>query len=301
MSGTTALPALDGVEHHDIELPGLRMHVVEAGPEVSTAGSTVEPVLLLHGFPQHWWEWRAVIPGLAEHHRVICPDLRGAGWTDAPAGGYNREQLLADVIGLLDARGLDRVHVLAHDWGAILGFLLCLRHPERVGRYISCAIPHPYLRFDHRMLPAMWRMWFQFAIVTPGLGPRLLGSGRQPLARHLLGERAAGRPTCSEADLEIFLARMREPARTRAAAALYRGFIQPEGRRIIGGAYRDTRLTTPTRLLIGAEDPVVRAEFMGGYEPYADDLRVETIAGAAHFLVDQQPEAVLERALEFFG
>jgi pimeloyl-ACP methyl ester carboxylesterase len=295
MPGTTALPVLEGVEHHDIDLPGLRMHVAEAG-----AGAG-EPVLLLHGFPQHWWEWRAVIPGLAEQHHVICPDLRGAGWTEAPAGGYDREQLLADVVGLLDARGLDRVHVLAHDWGAIVGFLLCLRHPERVGRYISCAIPHPYVRFDRRMLAGMWRMWYQFAILTPGLGPYLVGSGKQPLTRHLLHEYVTDQSTWSEADIELFLARLRERARARAASALYRDFIQPEARRIIAGGYRDTRLTTPTLLLAGAEDPVVRAELLGGCEAYADDLRVETIASASHFLVDEQPEAVLDYALEFFG
>lgn len=297
MSGTIAPPALAGVEHHDIALPGLRMHVAEAGPEAGMG----EAVLLLHGFPQHWWEWRAVIPGLAERYRVICPDLRGAGWTQTPASGYDREHLLADVLGLLDAYGLDRVHVVAHDWGAIVGFLLCLRHPERVGRYISCAVPHPYVRFDRRMVPGMWRTWYQAAIVTPGLGPYLLSSGKQPLARHLLREYVADRAIWSEADLETFLARMREPGRGQAAAALYRGFILPEAVRILSGAYRDLRLTTPTRVLAGTKDPIVRPELLGGYEDHADDLRVEAIEGASHFLVDEEPSAVLECALAFFG
>ncbi len=67
--------------------------------------------------PQHWWEWRGILPGgLAAHYRVICPDLRGAGWTDAPPTGYDREQLLADVVALLDALELDRVCLIAHDW-----------------------------------------------------------------------------------------------------------------------------------------------------------------------------------------
>ncbi|MCW2564729.1 MAG: putative hydrolase or acyltransferase of alpha/beta superfamily, partial [Mycobacterium sp.] len=89
------LPQLDGVEHRFLDLPGLRMHVAEAG--------SGEPLLLLHGFPQHWWAWRKVIPALAERYRVICPDLRGAGWTDAPADGYTSDQLTADILGLLDA------------------------------------------------------------------------------------------------------------------------------------------------------------------------------------------------------
>ena len=75
-SADRALPVLKGVEHRFVDLPGLRMHVAEAG--------SGRPLLLLHGFPQHWWEWRKVIPELAQHYRVIVPDLRGAGWTDAP-------------------------------------------------------------------------------------------------------------------------------------------------------------------------------------------------------------------------
>ncbi|MFC0453252.1 alpha/beta fold hydrolase [Rhodococcus jostii] len=107
-------PALDGVRHRFLDLPGLRMHVAEAGHG--------ERVVLLHGFLQHWWEWREVVPGLAARYRVIRPDLRGAGWTDAPPTGYTRDQLIADVVALLDTLELDRVGLVAHDWGALLGY-----------------------------------------------------------------------------------------------------------------------------------------------------------------------------------
>src|SRR5690554_3979194 len=98
---TSDLPHVAGVRHRFVDLPGLRMHVAEAG--------SGEPVLLLHGFPQHWWEWREVIPGLAERYHVIAPDLRGSGWTDAPHAGYWRDQLRDDVLALLDELGLERV------------------------------------------------------------------------------------------------------------------------------------------------------------------------------------------------
>src|SRR6187200_267248 len=88
-----------------IDLPSLRMHVVEAG-----AG---EPVLLLHGFPQSSREWAPVIEDLATDCRVIAPDLRGAGLTDAPAEGYDAATVAADVIALLDALRLDRVALVA--------------------------------------------------------------------------------------------------------------------------------------------------------------------------------------------
>lgn len=287
------LPRLQGVEHRFLDFPGLRMHVAEAG--------SGEPVLLLHGFPQHWWEWRMIIPGLAEHYRVICPDLRGAGWTGAPRTGYNMDQLLADVVALMDALNLDRVHLIGHDWGALVGFHLCLKHPDRVRSFMALGVPHPFVRFDPRLLMVLWRLWFQVVIVTPLVGPGLLGKGHQRFARYLLLNFTANRDAFSEEDIELFVAQLREPARARAGSALYRSFIIPEAVHILTGAYQSTRLNTPTRVLYGAEDPGIRPDFLGGYEEHADDLELEFVDGAAHFVADDRPDVVLKRALELFA
>jgi pimeloyl-ACP methyl ester carboxylesterase len=290
---TIALPTLSGVEHAYVDLPGLRMHVAEAG-----AG---EPVLLLHGFPQHWWEWRGIIPRLAPHYRVICPDLRGAGWTDAPAEGYTSEQQRADVRALLDCLGLDRVRLVAHDWSAIVGFQLAIHHPERIEQYVSLATPHPWIRFRPAMLRGAWRLWFQPVIATPGVGPRLLARGDQRLARYLLEQDGAGGALRSAEDREAFLAPLRQPERARAGSAIYRGLILPELRRIVTGAYRESRLVVPTLVLYGTADPALVPNVHGGHEAYADDLAVEPIEGASHFLADQRPDPVADRILAFFG
>ena len=290
---TIALPTLSGVEHAYVDLPGLRMHVAEAG-----AG---EPVLLLHGFPQHWWEWRGIIPRLAPHYRVICPDLRGAGWTDAPAEGYTSEQQRADVLALLDCLGLDRVRLVAHDWSAIVGFQLAIHHPERIEQYVSLATPHPWIRFRPAMLRGAWRLWFQPVIATPGVGPRLLARGDQRLARYLLEQDGAGGALRSAEDREAFLAPLRQPERARAGSAIYRGLILPELRRTVTGAYRESRLDVPTLVLYGTADPALVPNVHGGYEANADDLAVEPIEGASHFLADQRPDPVADRILAFFG
>lgn len=131
------------------------------GAEVIGQAGHGEPVVLLHGFPQHWWEWRGVLPGLAAHYRVICPDLRGAGWTDAPPTGYTSEQLLADVVALLDALELDQVCLIAHDWGALLGYELCLRAPHRVRKYVSLGVPVTLFTVLHR----------RATVARPGMTP----------------------------------------------------------------------------------------------------------------------------------
>lgn len=291
--GPGPFPTLDGVEHRFVNAAGLRMHVAEAG--------SGDPVLLLHGFPQHWWEWHRVIPGLAAQYRVICPDLRGAGWTDAPPAGYRREQLLADVVALLDALGVDRVRIIGHDWGALVGFQLCLRHPGRVQQFMSLATPHPFLGFDLRLLQIFWRLWYQPVIAAAIIGPRLIGRGKQRLLRFLIHGDRATQHEWPEEDVDLYVAQLRDPARARAGSLLYRGFIMPEARRIVAGAYRTTRLSTPTRVLYGADDPIIVPELVGGYEPYADDLEHEVVPRAAHFIADQRPDVVVDRSLQFFA
>src|SRR5437016_2669809 len=131
-------PQLQGVVHEYVDAAGLRTHVALAGPK------DAPPVLLVHGWPQNWWTWRSVIPGLAERFRVIAPDLRGHGWTEAPRAGYEKEQLVSDLLGVIDALGVGRVTWVGHDWGGFCGFLAALRAPERIERMLAVCIPHPW-------------------------------------------------------------------------------------------------------------------------------------------------------------
>ena len=282
-------PHLAGVTHATLRLPGLRVHVAEAG-----RGS---PVVMLHGFPQNWWEWRDVIAPLAREHRVICPDLRGAGWTDAPPEGYTPDRLGADLLGILDALGLERVWLVAHDWSSLLAYRLCFDHPERVAGYL-CIGAQPFIRFDLRLLAGMRATGFQLVIVTPGLGRRRLMS--EEFGRSLLVDHTARGHRWSERDAEVFLSRLRDPARARAGVALYRRFILPQEAMVMRGGYLSKRLTTPTRVLYGAEEGLA-PELLGGFERNADDMRLEVVPGAAHYLVDERPQLVAERALEFFA
>src|SRR5258708_5056780 len=129
-------PALDGVAHRTVRARGLDFHVAEAG-----SGDDV--VLCLHGWPQHWYEWRHLMPALADRHRVLALDLRGFGWSDAPRDGYEKEDMATDVLAVLDELGLERVKLVGHDWGGWIGFLLCLRSPRRFERFLALNILPP--------------------------------------------------------------------------------------------------------------------------------------------------------------
>jgi pimeloyl-ACP methyl ester carboxylesterase len=281
------MPQLKGVEHRFVEVGGLRMHVAEAGEG--------EPVLMLHGWPQHWWEWRHVIPLLADRHRVICPDLRGFGWSDAPPDGYEKQRLADDVLGLLDELELERVQLVGHDWGGWIGFILCLREPERFESFLALNIPHPWQRFDLRRLVTGWRLLYQVVLASP-LGERLVR--RKDVIARALRAGAAHPEAWSEADIEAFAAPLREPERARATKLMYRTFLLREFAKT---ARTRDRLHVTTRMLFGKRDVVIRESWLEGYEPYADDMTVEVVPDSGHFIADEKPELVAQRALELFS
>jgi pimeloyl-ACP methyl ester carboxylesterase len=100
---------------------------------------------------------------------------------------------------------------------------------------------------------------------------------------------------------ELFVAPFRDPARAHAGSALYRHFIVPLVTRITSGRYRKMRLTTPTLILYGSEDPNMNTTILDGHQGYADDLTLEEVDGASHFIADEKPGVVVDRALEFLG
>jgi pimeloyl-ACP methyl ester carboxylesterase len=285
------LPALPGVDHEVVETSRLRMHVARAG----AAGP---PLVLLHGWPQHWYAWRHVIPQFAERYRVLCPDLRGLGWSEAPPGGYEKESLASDVLALLDALELPRVFLIGHDWGAYAGFLLCLRAPDRVERFVALNEIHPWVRFSPLDVLHGWRLWYQGVLATPAAGEWLLRN-RPGFVKGLIKAWSA-KNAWGEQERDEFANRLREPARARASAQYYRTFLLRELLPALAGRYRGLRLQTPTLLLFGADDGVIRPPPLRGYERLADDMSLELIPGVGPFPAEEAPELVVNRAIQHF-
>ncbi|XP_028793541.1 uncharacterized protein LOC114749217 [Neltuma alba] len=132
---------MEGMVHRTVEVNGINMHVAEKGEG--------PVVLFLHGFPELWYSWRHQILSLSSRgFRAVAPDLRGYGDTDAPSSitSYTCFHLVGDIVALIDSLGVDQVCLVAHDWGAIVGWYLCLFRPERVKAYVCLSVPfRPFL------------------------------------------------------------------------------------------------------------------------------------------------------------
>jgi pimeloyl-ACP methyl ester carboxylesterase len=301
------MPKVPDVDHLFVRAGKLEFHLAVAGEG--------EPVLLLHGWPQHWYAWREVIPELAKRRRVMAMDLRGFGWTDIAWEGFEKENMADDIARVLDELEIDRVAVVGHDWGGWIGLLLAVRRPELVERLIVLGAPPPWKR-PYAADAAGARRLYQHLFLASPLGRQLLHVGdprfkdwevvrrfHRPLGLPAWQIRrfAVQRSNLDWATLAIYNRDLRASTRARAGCLLHRTFLARELRPLLAGEYSNRRLATPTLVLHGDRDRLFSPGAYRDHERHADDLRLDVVAGAGHFLPEEAPQVVAERALEFIG
>jgi pimeloyl-ACP methyl ester carboxylesterase len=228
-----------------LQLLGLSLHVVEAGPADGPA------VILLHGFPEFWWGWRRQIGPLSRAgFRVIAPDQRGYANSDKPLeiASYRLARLGTDVIELADRLALERFDLVGHDWGGIVAWWVAGRHSERVRRLAILNAPHPdtagrVLRADPYQL---FRSWYVAVFQLPVLPERLLAAGDYALLVSAL--KKSSRPgTFTEYDLAGYREAWRSPGALGGMLGWYRAMIRHQTRPL-------GQIAPPTSLIWGRRD-----------------------------------------------
>jgi pimeloyl-ACP methyl ester carboxylesterase len=247
---------------------------------------------MLHGLPQHWWQWRDIAPIVAAAgHRVICPDLRGAGWTVADDPRIERETRLRDLLALLDALEIERAHLVSHDMGVITAMQLSYEHPERVRSAVQLAVFPFFAQFSPRLAPG-------FRHLPPLIWHRPGASLRETFSEDYLAH------PLPEAVIEAHLAPLRRPDIDRAVSPLTRRMVLSEALRMLRGVHRRRRLTPPTLVVFGRRDHPFTEDLMARIcrnpERYADRVEFAYVDDAAHFITDDAPAAVAELTLDWF-
>lgn len=287
------LPACPGARHTWIRLPtGIRAHVVEAGP------SDGEPVLALHGWPQHWWMWRHLMPALAaDGFRVISPDARGCGWSSAPPDrDFRKQRLVEDVCGLLDVMGLPSTAVVGHDWGGWVGFLLARQRPERVRRLMACSIVAPWRQAGAPERGDL-RFAYQPLLAAPKLGPAL--AGRPRLVAAMMRRASAASFHWPAGALAAFADLARAPEVALSSSLLYRDFLTREVRALSRDPGPAAGLPMPVLQVLGTGD-LVRSR-LAPPPRTVDGWTVELVPGCGHFLFDERPAQSVAMARSFLA
>lgn len=275
-----------------LDLPGVRLHVVEAGPEAG------RPVLLLHGFPEFWWGWRHQIPGLAAAgRRVIAPDLRGYNLSAKPKGirAYGLDPLSDDLRGLLDDLGPAPADVVAHDWGGAVAWWGALRFPERFARLALLNIPHPgvmrqFLRHDREQRR---RSRYMFYFQLPILPERKIRAGGFGGFRAIF-RRSSPPGTFSADELAIYSAAAARPGALTAMLNWYRAALWCPPRRA-----PFQRVEPPVRLLWGEDDVALGAGMARASLPRCREAELTFLPGAGHWVQHEAAAAVNELLLAF--
>jgi pimeloyl-ACP methyl ester carboxylesterase len=275
---------VEGVEHTSVALDGFDAHIAAAGDPDG------EPVVLVHGWPLHWWSFRHLSRALAEDgRRVIAPDLRGFGWSGTPGWGYASAQFTKDLLALLDALDFERVDLVGHDWGCFVGYRATLGAPERFRRYVAMSAPGPHTRYSARTIATLWRFWYQQPLALPITGPRTVRRMRSP--RSLVGG-WIGLHRMSKDVVAAYMRQFDDPARVDASVALYRDAVLHAFATPFLPEYRHARLRVPTLHIHGTKDGPTSPAFVRPLAARSDHWRLELLDGVGHFILDEAPEQV---------
>jgi epoxide hydrolase 4 len=273
------------IEHHQIVTNGIRLHVAQTGP------ATGPLVLLLHGFPEFWYGWRQQLPYLAAAgYWVWAPDQRGYNLSDKPPGiaAYRLEVLAADVIGLIDAAGREKAHIVGHDWGGVVSWYIASHASHRLERAVVINAPHGVVMRQHlRRRPAQWlRSAYIGFFQLPWLPELVSRMGHwRLLVRAIQQSSLPG--TFTAADLEQYRQAWGQPQAYHAMLNWYRAAVRkPPDLSVY------SPITVPTLLIWGAQDIFLHREMGPPSIALCQEGQLATIEGGTHWVHHEEAARV---------
>jgi len=268
---------------------GLRLHYAEIG-----SGPLV---MLLHGFPECWYEWHMIMPTLGTRFHVVAPDMRGYNWSDKPSGvdAYSMRSVSADIAALIRSFGDEQAFVVGHDWGGVVAWEMALRYPELVEKLVIVNAPHPdvmarELRTPEQFRRSLYALFFQLPLL-PEVAVRLM------LRQGLRGTAFVPGAFPDDA-LDVYENAVSRPGAATAMLNYYRATGR-SALRILTTRREQVRL--PTLVIWGMKDVALGPRLLEGLEEYVPDLRIERIEQSGHWVPEEKPGRVAELLLQFFS
>ena len=275
--------------HGRAELEEVTLHYVESGEGPL--------VVLLHGFPEFWYSWRAQIRALAEDgFRVVAPDMRGYNRSEKPEGleAYTRRHLTGDVAQLIAYCGGEEAAVVGHDWGGVVSWLFAMDHPERLRRLGILNCPHPVVMAGAmKNLRQVFRAWHMLFFQLPILPEAAIRLGDFAYMRHIFRSEPVREGAFSEEDIDRYVEAMSRPGAVRGSLSYYRaasrhGLIKPL-----------ESITEEVLVVWGEQDNYLGSEYAEPPENLVPNATVERLPDASHWVQVDRPERVNAHLLDF--
>jgi pimeloyl-ACP methyl ester carboxylesterase len=268
----------------NVDLGDVTLHVRDTGSGI--------PVVLMHGWPDTGDLWRHQIPALeAAGYRAIAPDLRGFGASSKPSdlAAYSAECMVGDVVGLLAALGIDRAHLVGHDWGAAIAWMTAALVPDRVASVTALSVGHP-ASFRSVGLEQREKSWYMLLFQFPGIAEQWL---RADGFRNL-------REWSRHPEVEPVVERLSDPAALTASLGVYRAILHP--RTLVSPPPELPPVTAPAMGVWSSGDFALVEEGMTGSARFVTGpWRYERIDGAGHWAQLDAPDAVNALLLDFLA
>ncbi len=297
VSDAALVRAMPGFENGYADVNGTRLHYVTGGKG--------EPLVLLPGWPQTWWEFHVIMPTLAKKHRVIAVDLRGMGGSSKPEAGYDKKTMAKDIHELVRHLGYDEVDIAGHDIGSMVAFSFAANYPDATSRLALLEIPHPdELMSEIKMLPEPGKFgakidddhpgypwWFAFHQVK-GLPEQILNDRfaiyQGFLFDYLLKDSSSIGPYARS----VYAAAYSSKDAIRAGDAWYQSFPQDI---VDSKGYK--KLEMPVLALGSTSYGWLKAAVTAK----TTDFRIVKIENSGHFMQEEQPDVVAKLLSEFFN
>ncbi|MFJ6703765.1 MULTISPECIES: alpha/beta fold hydrolase [unclassified Streptomyces] len=279
-----------GFTEHKVKVGKVGIDYVEGG-----RGKTL---VLLHGYPQSWYEWHKVMPELSRHYHVIAPSLRGAGASDAPASGYDKKTMAEDVHGLLEKLGRDRdVNLVGHDIGTMVAYAYASAHPGSVSKLVLSEAPLPdksLYTFPSLTAqgPGFWN--FGFFNVTNGLPEAAVKGHETEWVERFSDMLEHDKDGVTPRDAAVYGHYLKDPAHLRASFEWFRALNKDVADNAV---YGKRKLTMPV-LALGAQYSLGSA-VPDQVSRYGTHVTGEVVPGSGHWLWEEKPAEMTARLLDF--
>jgi pimeloyl-ACP methyl ester carboxylesterase len=263
-------------------------------------GGQGDPVVLLHGYPQTWYEWRHVMPALAENYTVIVPDLRGFGDSSKPVSGYDGNTTAEDVYQLVSQLGFGKIFLVAHDVGSQTAYSYAAAHPGDVGKLVLMDFPFPGFLPPEFGQNGPW--WFAFHQV-PNLPEDLVQGHEREYISWFFKGLAYNPSAITEEDIDVFANHFSSPGGIRGAFEHFRAFPLDAEQNKESSTHK---ITMPVLVLGGDIYPALGGDFPGNFalnstKALATNVTGITVPLSGHWIPEEQPEFVISQLFKFFG